>query len=170
MKDRILNALMLLAVAAALILTLIREAPEETASAPLSAVTVLATPHPAEAYRQQRADTRRQEKNALLALAEDETASDAIRQLAEEQLRSLMTADETELAMEGALAGAGFPHGLCICRGGKITLMADQAPDARTAAFLLDLAREVSGVSAENIRIWGYSFNGGYDIIPSRNE
>lgn len=155
MKDRVLNALMLFSVAAALILTLLRGAPESAPAAPFSAVTT-ATPHPADAYRQRRADTRQREKAALTALIESADTSDALRRMAETQLRDLLAADETELALEAALAGEGFPHGLCICRSGKITLMADRPPDEREAALLLDLAREISGFNADDIRIWGY--------------
>ena len=67
MKDRILNVLMLLTVAVALGITLLRGgAGEETLSpAPflsaLPAAAPTATPHPADAYRQRRAESRRQE-------------------------------------------------------------------------------------------------------------
>ena len=67
MKDKVLNALTLLTVAAALVLTLLRGAPEPDAPSRAPAVIAVPTaaptaaPHPAQAYRARRAEVRQQD-------------------------------------------------------------------------------------------------------------
>lgn len=157
MKDRILNGLLLLTVAAALGLTLLRGAPEE-AGAPLPLPTSLlpgatATPHPIDAYRSQRRENR-QETEALLALLKDSPdLSPEARAQAEQQLGQIAARRETELAVEAALAAKGMGRGLCVCRDGAVTVFVPQPLSAQDAALLLDWVMEISGVSKENIRI-----------------
>ena len=157
-KDKILNALMLFTVAAALILTLIRGQPE-TQPSPSQVFAALATgaptasPHPIDAYRARRAESRRQERSALLALAESEFSSPESRALAQEQLRETAAREEIELAVEAALAAQGFDRALCVARGGSVTILLSREATAPEAALILEIAREASGLSPENIRI-----------------
>ena len=162
MKDRIMNALMLLTVAAALILTLIRGTPEPEAAFdrpivsgfPTAAPTN--TPHPADAYRRERSETRRQEQAVLQALIDGEYTAPETRAMAQEQLLKAAAEMETELAVEAALAGKGYGHALCVARGNTVTVMTGTEITARDAALLLDIIREASGIEAENIRMTGF--------------
>ena len=172
MKDRILNTLMLLAVAAALILSLVRGAPTETdAGLPLPVAAVptpapTAAPHPADAYRAERADTRAKEEALLLALiSSPQTAPDA-RTLAEAAILDMTKNDEIELAVEAALAAEGFDKGLCVAREGEVTVFFPGEITEREAAFILDIACSASGLDAQNIRLTGFSFAPEYDILP----
>lgn len=162
MKDRILNILMLLAVAAALVLTLMRGAPDSSGGAlPLpvaAAVTPVpaASPHPAETYRTERASTRAREEALLLALIESAQTAPETRALAEEQLLALTENGETELAVEAALAARGYENALCAARRGSLTVFFPREISAREAALFLEIAREASGLPAENIRLTGF--------------
>lgn len=161
-KDRIWNTLLLVTVAAALLLTLSRDGQEqESAALPLTAASVsapipTAAPAPAEAYRQERAQTRQRDRNALLALVESESVSPETRALAENQLLETVKNDEIELAVEAALVARGYPDSLCAARQGAITVFLDKEIGAGDASLLLDVAREASGLSPENIRLTGY--------------
>ncbi len=159
MKDRIWNALMLVTVAAALIFTLTKGAPEqESAALPLTvaAPSFTAAPIPAEVYRQERAKTRQRDRDALLALAESANVSPETRALAESQLLETVKNDEIELAAEAALIVRGYEYSLCAARQGAITVFLDKEISAGDAALLLDVVREASGLPPENIRLTGY--------------
>lgn len=162
MKDRIWNVLLLITVAAALLLTLSRnEWEQESAALPLTAASAprpipTATPTPAEAYRQERAYTRQRDRDALLALAESESVSAETRAMAESQLMETARNDEIELAAEAALIARGYQNSLCAARRGAITVFLDKEISAGDAALLLDVVREASGLSPENIRLTGY--------------
>ncbi len=161
-KDRIWNGLMLATVAAALIFTLTRGTPEqEDAALPLAVASVptplpTATPAPAEAYRQERVQTRQRDRAALLVLVQSENVSPETRALAESQLLETAKNDEIELAAEAALIARGYADSLCAARQGAITVFLDKEISAGDAALLLDIVREASGLSPENIRLTGY--------------
>ena len=161
-RDRIWNALLLATVAGALIFTLTKGAPEQDGAAlPLTAASLpapmpTATPTPAEAYRQERARTRQRDREALLALAESLSVSPETRTLAENQLLETAKNDEIELAAEAALTARGYPDSLCAARHGAVTVFLDTEISAEDAALLLDVVREASGLSPENIRLTGY--------------
>ena len=71
-KDHIWNALLLITVDSALLLTLSRDGREQESevlpltAASMPALTPTATPTPVEAYRQERAQTRQRDRDALL--------------------------------------------------------------------------------------------------------
>lgn len=161
-KDRIWNGLMLATVAAALIFTLTKGTPEqEGAPLPLTVASLptsipTATPTPAEAYRQERAYTRQRDRDALLLLVQSESVSPETRVLAESQLLETAKNDEIELAAEAALIARGYADSLCAARQGAITVFLDKEISAGDAALLLDVVREASGLSPENIRLTGY--------------
>ena len=161
-KDRLWNGLMLVTVAAALIFTLTKGTPEqESAALPLAVAslptpTPTVTPTPAEAYRRERAQTRQRDRDALLALVESESVSPETRALAESQLLETAKNDEIELAAEAALIARGYADSLCAARQGAITVFLDKEISAGDAALLLDIVREASGLSPENIRLTGY--------------
>ena len=156
MKDRILNILMLSAVAAALILTLWKGAPEPGETLPIAAPAATAAPHPAEIYRARRKETRALEQSLLTTLAESEHTAPETRTLAEEQLIEITKNDEIELAVEGALAAHGYVDSLCVARDGSMTVFLNAEISADEAAFFLEIARDASGLRTENIRLTGY--------------
>ena len=71
-------------------------------------------------------------------------------------LRDVTGNRETELAVEGAMAGKGCGNALCVCRKGKVSVFCDQQLKAADAQMIPDLVLEISGIPAENIRISGY--------------
>ena len=162
MKDRILNILMLIAVAAALMFTWLRSPRDVETAGPSPLLSVLPTvsptaaPHPAEAYRARRAESRKQEKQVLLSLIEGEFTLDGTRALAQEQLLRVTEQEETELAVEAALAAWGDAYALCSVRDGAATVFVSVPLTQQQAALALDIAREASGLDMENIRVTGY--------------
>ena len=156
MKDRILNVLMLAAVAAALVLTFLKGAPESAAGLPLASVAATTAPHPAEVYRARRRETRAMEQSLLTTLAASELTNPETRSMAEVQLIEITANDEIELAVEGALAAHGYADALCVARNGSMTVFLPGELTADEAAFFLEIARDASGLEPENIRLTGY--------------
>lgn len=112
-----------------------------------------ATPHPVDAYRARRADTRAQEQALLRALVQSDQTSKETRAQAEKQLLEASAWMETELAVEAALAAQGYGQALCVAREGAVTILIPQEITAKEASLILALAQEASGTAAENIRI-----------------
>ena len=172
MKDRILNALMLLAVAAALIMTFVRgEPPEPEAGIPLPVAAVptpapTAAPHPADAYKMERAETRKKEEALLISLINSAQTAPETRSLAETAILDMTKNDEIELAVEAALAEGGYDKSLCMARAGEVTVFFPQEITEREAALFLDIACAASGLDAQNIRLAGFSFAPEYGILP----
>ena len=156
MKDRILNNLMLSAVAAALVLTLLKGVPERGETLPMTVTEATAAPHPAEIYRARRKETRAMEQSLLAALAESELTDSETRIMAEQQLIEITVNDEIELAVEGALAAHGYADAICVSRDGSMTVFLPIQINADEAAFFLEISRDISGLNAENIRLTGY--------------
>ena len=156
MKDRVLNILMLAAVAAALVLTFLKGAPEPETGLPLATNAATAAPHPAEIYRARRRETRAMEQSLLTTLASGELTDAETRTMAEKQLVEITANDETELAVEGALAAHGYADALCVARNGSMTVFLPGEITADEAAFFLEIARDASGLEPESIRLTGY--------------
>ena len=158
MKDRILNVLMLAAVAAALILTFLKGPPDTEAGLPMASVAQPAAiaPHPAEVYRARRKETRAMEQSLLTTLIDSEQTVPETKAMAEQQLIAITTNEEIELAVEGALAANGYTDALCVSRDGSMTVFLPTEIDAEKAAYFLEIAQDASGLAAENIRLTGY--------------
>ena len=158
MKDRILNVLMLAAVAAALILTFLKGPPDTEAGLPMASVAQPAAiaPHPAEVYRARRKETRAMEQSLLTTLIDSEQTVPETKAMAEQQLIAITTNEEIELAVEGALAANGYTDALCVSRDGSMTVFLPAEITADEAAYFLEMAQDASGLPPENIRLTGY--------------
>ncbi len=155
MKDRLLNLLMLAAVAAALILTYAKGAPAPQALSPSPAVTALPAVHPVTAFRREREQVRAREKAELAEWIQSAASAEA-KALAESALADMLRADEAELALEAALAARGYDNALCVYRQGRLTVLVNGEIRGADARLILDLAREAAGIGSENVRISGY--------------
>ena len=159
MKDRILNVLMLAAVAAALIWTFLKGPPDTEAGLPMASVAqpaVTIAPHPAEVYRARRKETRAMEQSLLTTLIDSEHTAPEAKTMAEQQLITITSNDEIELAVEGALAANGYTDALCVSRDGSMTVFLPTEITADDAAYFLEMAQDASGLTPENIRLTGY--------------
>ena len=158
MKDRILNVLMLAAVAAALILTFLKGPPDTEAGLPMASVAQPAAiaPHPAEVYRARRKETRAMEQSLLTTLIDSEQTVPETKAMAEQQLIAITTNEEIELAVAGALAANGYTDALCVSRDGSMTVFLPAEITADDAAYFLEMAQDASGLPPENIRLTGY--------------
>ena len=158
MKDRILNVLMLAAVAAALILTFLKGPPDTEAGLPMASAAqpAAAAPHPAEVYRARRKETRAMEQSLLTTLIDSEQTVPETKAMAEQQLIEITSNDEIELAVEGALAANGYTDALCVSRDGSMTVFLPTEITAEEAAYFLEMAQDASGLPPENIRLTGY--------------
>ena len=159
MKDRILNILMLAAVAAALILTFLKGAPVTAVGLPMASVaqpTATISPHPAEIYRARRKETRAMEQSLLTTLIDSEQTAPETKTMAEQQLIEITSNDEIELAVEGALAANGYTDALCVSRDGSMTVFLPTEITAEEAAYFMEMAQDAFGLPPENIRLTGY--------------
>ena len=158
MKDRILNVLMLAAVAAALILTFLKGPSDTEAGLPMASAAqpAAAAPHPAEVYRARRKETRAMEQSLLTTLIDSEQTVPETKAMAEQQLIAITTNEEIELAVEGALAANGYTDALCVSRDGSMTVFLPAEITADDAAYFLEMAQDASGLTPENIRLTGY--------------
>ena len=146
MKDRILNVLMLAAVAAALILTFLKGPPDTEAGLPMASVAQPAAiaPHPAEVYRARRKETRAMEQSLLTTLIDSEQTVPETKAMAEQQLIAITTNEEI------------YTDALCVSRDGSMTVFLPTEITAEEAAYFLEMAQDASGLPPENIRLTGY--------------
>lgn len=157
MKDKILNILMLLSVAAALLFTLLNEKnlPAQPVLSLPSVATLAptATPRPIDSYRARRESTRKEELTVLSALSENPLAEEEIRKMAQMQLTEITQRNETELAVEAALIARGYADALCIFQSGSLTILLTETLTEQDAQWIFALASEISSLKMENIRI-----------------
>ena len=147
MREKMIHILLMVIVGLALAITLNRQTPaadHPVFSQPTPAP--LPTAHPAEVYRARRKEERTQEM-ALLSLLPEEEKNAKIQKLAARQ--------EAELSIEAALSGMGDPFGLCVLEEQSATVFLSIPLSPERAALILDMIREISGFSPENIRITG---------------
>jgi hypothetical protein len=157
-KDRVLNVLMLSAVAAARVFSLLKGAPETERVSPslLRPAVREEASDPLTGYRRYREETRIREKSALTALIEN-GENEENKALAESMLLSMAKNSETELAVEAAMTARGYPDSLCAARENEIVLLLAAPVSERDAALFLEIAMAASGLPIENIRIAGCS-------------
>ena len=154
MKDRIFNALLLLSVALALGLSLIRGGGTAKISPEsLRAADPIATLQPLDGYRARRAAERKLETDALLALAGKEALDAESRGAAAERLMALQRRTETELAVEALLTGRGYGEALCVADEKNLLIVLERSLEDSQAQEILYLVEELSAYPAQNIRI-----------------
>lgn len=152
MKDRILNALMLLTVAAALGVS-IRSTPDAV-PVQSSADTWLTSVDPVAAYRERRTEQRKREEEALAVLLADESCDAALRAQARETLLTMQRCAETEQIAEALAIGRGYGDTVCTLAGETLFFVLQKPIATADAAQLIALAAQATGVSAENVRIF----------------
>ncbi len=120
----------------------------------------VATPTPAvsktplKEYQEKRETTRKEDMAALEALAANEKADELVRDQAHGQLLELIKCRESELAIEGALTGAGLAPCVAVVQRGAVTVLVEKKELTQTeAAMILNIAAAHSGEASENIRI-----------------
>ena len=153
MKDRILNGLMLLTVALALLLSLRTSPQTQPVLSPQNADALLTPADPVAAYRTRREQQRRREEETLRTLSSDASCTQALREQARQMILDIRIRTEKELAAEAAAIGRGYGDAVCTLAGDTL-LFVLQCPIApEEAAQLTALAAQATGVSRENIRI-----------------
>lgn len=158
MKDRILNGLMLVAVAAALAMAWLKGVPENARPLPIAALTVpeaTAAPSPAEAFRARRREEREMERSLLQTLLDAGGADADAKARAEARLLSLTQYTETEIAVEAALSAQGYDQALCVAQDGSLTLFLPGKVTQDEADYFFNLARDISGLDPGQIRLTG---------------
>lgn len=108
---------------------------------------VTPSPSPCGAYRQRR---EAQRQAAFAALNARIAAGD---EAARAMFDQLLANSETELAVEGALAGLGCPEGICAMTDGAVSLYAGKALTPAEARTLIEMCERLTGVAAERIFI-----------------
>lgn len=112
------------------------------------------TKTPLAAYQEKREAARAEDMAALTALAANTAVDQAARDQAQEELREVIRCRESELAIEGALIGAGFSPCAAVVQKGAVTVLIGKKELTQAEAnVILALAATHSGESPENIRI-----------------
>lgn len=155
MKERILNALMILVVLVCLGITLNSRAPEQAPVLSLDNTFAPAaaspTPHPLDACRAERDHQRQEAMHSLLWLSQD--ASAGLQSQAQSALLTLQTTAETETAAESLLTAMGYPANVCILQKDGMLLFTQTAVEEKDIALILQSAADLSGLPAEKIRL-----------------
>ena len=116
------------------------------------AASILKTP--LAAYQQKREETRRADMAALETLAANEKVDQAARDQAQEELMEVIRCRESELAVEGALTGAGLAPCVAVVQRGAVTVLVEKKELTQTeATMVLTITAAHTGETPENIRI-----------------
>lgn len=116
--------------------------------------TAVVSKTPLKEYQEKRETTRKEDMAALEALAANEKADELVRDQANGQLLELIKCRESELAIEGALTGAGLAPCVAVVQRGAVTVLVEKKELTQTeAAMILNIATAHSGEASENIRI-----------------
>ncbi len=149
-KDRWFNAFLLIVVAAACgAAFLLPDGATQAQSLPVAAVQ---TDTPLASYRKRRDAERALMMSSLKTLLTSEMSDENARALAQTQLLGLTDHAEHELALEAAAAGMGI-DAACAVREELVILSTATPLDSAQANGLLLLAQELTGISADNVRI-----------------
>jgi hypothetical protein len=105
-------------------------------------------------YQVKREATRQADMAALETLASNEKVDQAARDQAQEELQEVIRCRECELAIEGALTGAGLAPCVAVVQRGAVTVLVEKKELSQTeATMILTLATAHTGEVPENIRI-----------------
>lgn len=109
---------------------------------------------PLATYQEKREATRQADMAALETLATNEKVDQATRDQAQDELLEVIRCRETELAVEGALTGAGLAPCVAVVQRGAVTILVEKKELTQTeATMILTLTAAHSGEVPENIRI-----------------
>jgi hypothetical protein len=109
---------------------------------------------PLAAYQEKREATRQSDMAALETLVSNEKVDQAARDQAQEELQEVIRCRESELAIEGALTGAGLAPCVAVVQRGAVTVMVEKKELTQTeATMILTLTAAHTGEVPENIRI-----------------
>lgn len=109
---------------------------------------------PLASYQEKREATRRADMAALQALVSNEKVDQTARDQAQEELQEVIRCRECELAIEGALTGAGLAPCVAVVQRGAVTILVEKKELTQTeATMILTLTAAHTGEVPENIRI-----------------
>ena len=109
---------------------------------------------PLSAYQEKREATRQADMAALQTLAANERVDQTARDQAQDELLEVIRCRESELAIEGALTGAGLAPCVAVVQRGAVTVLVGKKELTQTeATMILTLSAAHSGEAPENIRI-----------------
>ena len=109
---------------------------------------------PLKEYQDKRESTRKEDMIALNALAANDKVDQTARDQAHGQLLELIQCRESELAIEGALTGAGLAPCVAVVQRGAVTVLVEKKELSQAeATMILSIATAHSGEAPENIRI-----------------
>lgn len=119
------------------------------------AVNTTPTPSPIASYQQKKEKERAESLSALAQLSEsgDEAAG--------QYMLLLIERGEKELAVESALAAAGYAQAVCAVREGAVTVCIQETLDSSQAQWIVEICEKITGECAENVFLLdesGYSW------------
>lgn len=119
-----------------------------------AASTAIVNKTPLAAYQQKREAARQEDMAALQTLAANIEVDQSARDQAQGELMEVIRCRECELAIEGALSGAGFAPCVAVVQRGAVTVLVEKKELTQDeATTILTLAATHSGEAPENIRV-----------------
>lgn len=155
MKEKVLNALMILTVLLCLGITLNSRAPETEPVLSAENTFVISTPsptlHPLDACKKERDAKRKEATDALALLTQDSAAG--LQSQAQESLLSLQSASRTETAAENMLTAMGYEKNVCILQKDSLLIFTETGVKKEDMMPIIQSAADISGLPLEKIRL-----------------
>lgn len=155
MKEKILNALLILVVLLCLGITLSSRPPETEPALSMESPFVSAAPsptlHPLDACRKERDAQRKEAEKSLAWLSQD--AASGLQPQAQAALLSLQETTNTETAAESLLTAMGYEKNVCILQKDGMLLFTEPAVKKADVMPIIQSAADLSGLPAEKIRL-----------------
>lgn len=124
-----------------------------TVSLPIEQVETLPTSK-LEEFRQKREETLLADMAALQALCDQEKLDDQTRQDAANQLQSLVSVREKQLALEGALTESGVYPCVAVVSDGSVTIVTEKSDlSSGESALVMTLAKAHADVAPSGVRV-----------------
>ncbi|MEG1500508.1 MAG: SpoIIIAH-like family protein [Clostridiales bacterium] len=102
-------------------------------------------------YRQERENIRSQEVEMLKAISEDKNSLEEIKLKAQNRQIAVAKNMEEELLIETLLESKKFPDTIAFVQEGKVTIVLNQAIDAKQAGQIADIVDGTTGIGFENV-------------------
>lgn len=155
MKEKIVNALLILVVLLCLGITLSSRPPENEPVLSMESTFVSVSPsptlHPLDACRAERDAQRKEAGKSLDWLARD--AASGLQTQAQAALLALQETIHTEIAAENLLTAMGYEKNVCILQKDGMLLFTEPAVGTDDVLLIIQSAADISGIPAEKIHL-----------------
>lgn len=155
MKEKVLNALMILTVLLCLGITLNSRTPETKPVLSTKNTFLSASPsptlHPLDASKKERNNQRKQTIDSLTFLAQDDASG--LQSQAQAFLLSMQSVSHAETAVESMLTAMGYEKNMCILQKDGLLIFTEPRVKKEDVMPIIQSAADISGLPLEKIRL-----------------